>query len=56
MEKEDDVVVYIKLLGGFYINIFMGKYNFDWVVVFCEGSVKYVYFVVEIKGNDIEVF
>lgn len=55
LEQEDDVVVYSKLPNGFYINTPMGKYNPDWAVAFCEGSVKHVYFVAETKGNDIEV-
>lgn len=54
LEKEDDVVVYTKLPGGFYINTPMGKYNPDWAVAFREGSVKHVYFVAETKGKDIE--
>lgn len=54
LEKEDDVVVYTKLPGGFYINTPMGKYNPDWAVAFREGSVKHIYFVAETKGNDIE--
>ena len=55
LEAEDDVVVYSKLPGGFYINTPMGKYNPDWAVAFREGTVKHVYFVAETKGNDIEV-
>ena len=55
LEAENDVVVYSKLPGGFYINTPMGKYNPDWAVAFREGSVKHVYFVAETKGNDIEV-
>lgn len=55
LEAEDDVVVYSKLPGGFYINTPMGKYNPDWAVAFREDSVKHVYFVAETKGNDIEV-
>ena len=55
LEKEDDVVVYSKLPGGFYINTPMGKYNPDWAVAFREGSVKHIYFIAETKGNDIEV-
>lgn len=54
LQKEDDVVVYTKLPGGFYINKPMGKYNPDWAVAFREGSVKHVYFVAETKGKDIE--
>lgn len=34
LEAEDDVVVYSKLPGGFYINTPMGKYNPDWAVAF----------------------
>lgn len=55
LEAEDDVVVYSKLPGGFYINTPMGKYNPDWAVAFREGTVKHIYFVAETKGNDIEV-
>ena len=55
LEADDDVVVYSKLPGGFYINTPMGKYNPDWAVAFREDSVKHVYFVAETKGNDIEV-
>lgn len=54
LERQDDVVVYTKLPGGFYINTPMGKYNPDWAVAFREGSVKHVYFVAETKGNDIQ--
>jgi type III restriction enzyme len=54
LEAENDVVVYSKLPGGFYINTPMGKYNPDWAVAFREGSVKHVYFVAETKGNDID--
>lgn len=52
LEHEDDVVVYTKLPRGFYINTPMGKYNPDWAVAFCEGSVKHVYFIAETKGTD----
>lgn len=54
LERENDVVVYTKLLRVFYINTPMGKYNPDWAIAFREGSVKHVYFVAETKGNDIE--
>lgn len=54
LEKEDIVVVYTKLPGGFYINTPMGKYNPDWAVAFREDSVKHIYFVAETKGNSIE--
>lgn len=54
LEAEDDVVVYTKLPGGFYINTPMGRYSPDWAVAFREGAVKHVYFVAETKGNDID--
>lgn len=54
LEKEDDVVVYTKLPGGFYINTPMGHYNPDWAVALREGTVKHVYFVAETKGNAID--
>ncbi len=54
LEKEDDVVVYTKLPGDFYINTPLGRYNPDWAVAFREGAVKHIYFVAETKGNSLE--
>lgn len=54
LESEDDVVVYTKLPGRFYINTPMGKYNPDWAIALREGSVKHIYFVAETKGNAID--
>ncbi|MCD8303479.1 MAG: DEAD/DEAH box helicase family protein [Prevotellaceae bacterium] len=54
LEKEDDVVVYTKLPGRFYINTPLGRYNPDWAVAFREGTVKHIYFVAETKGNSLE--
>ena len=54
LEHEEYIMVYNKLLHGFYINTPMGKYNPDWAVAFREGCVKHVYFVAESKGNDLQ--
>ncbi len=51
LEGAEDVAVYVKLPGGFYISTPVGKYNPDWAVSFVEGVVKHVYFVAETKGN-----
>lgn len=52
LEVENDVVVYTKLPGGFYINTPVGHYNPDWAVVFKEGTdVKHIYFIAETKGT-----
>ena len=57
LEIHNEVAVYTKLPGGFYINTPVGHYNPDWAIVFKEGSdIKHVYFVAETKGyNDDEV-
>ena len=47
----DNVAVYVKLPGGFFISTPVGKYNPDWAIAFEEGSVKHVYFVAETKGS-----
>lgn len=52
LEREDIVEVYTKLPRGFYICTPMGHYNSDWAVCFREGTVKYIYFIAETKGND----
>ena len=51
IDKEKDVVVYVKLPKAFYINTPLGKYSPDWAVAFEEGSVKHIYFVAETKGK-----
>ncbi|MDY5974019.1 MAG: DEAD/DEAH box helicase, partial [Streptococcus hyovaginalis] len=51
LEKFDDVVVYAKLPGTFYIPTPIGKYNPDWAIAFREGAVKHIYFVAETKGS-----
>lgn len=57
LEHQNEVIVYTKLPGGFYINTPAGHYNPDWAIVFKEGTdIKHVYFVVETKGySDDEV-
>ena len=57
LELHNEVAVYTKLPGGFYINTPVGHYNPDWAIVFKEGTdIKHVYFVAETKGyNDDEV-
>lgn len=53
LESQNEVAVYTKLPGGFYINTPAGHYNPDWAIVFREGSdIKHIYFVAETKGYD----
>jgi len=51
LDASNDVVVYAKLPGGFYIPTPVGNYNPDWAIAFKEGCVKHVYFVAETKGT-----
>ncbi|MFA5585713.1 MAG: DEAD/DEAH box helicase family protein [Saccharofermentanales bacterium] len=46
-----EIEVYVKLPGGFYIDTPVGKYNPDWAIAFYEGTVKHIYFVAETKGD-----
>ena len=57
LEIQNEVAVYTKLPGGFYINTPVGHYNPDWAIVFKEGAdIKHIYFVAETKGySDDEV-
>lgn len=57
LEHQNEVIVYTKLPGGFYINTPAGHYNPDWAIVFKDGTdIKHVYFVAETKGySDDEV-
>lgn len=50
-EHSQEVEVYVKLPGGFYINTPVGKYNPDWAIAFYKGKVKHVYFIAETKGD-----
>jgi len=51
LDRQNEVAVYVKLPGGFYINTPVGKYNPDWAIAFNEGKVKHIYFVAETKGS-----
>ena len=50
LDAAREVAVYVKLPGGFYISTPVGRYNPDWAIAFCEGTVKHIYFVAETKG------
>jgi len=51
LDVSDEVVVYAKLPGGFFIPTPVGNYNPDWAISFKEGSVKHIYFIAETKGS-----
>jgi len=51
LDLQEEVAVYVKLPGGFYINTPVGKYNPDWAIAFNDGKVKHIYFVAETKGS-----
>lgn len=50
LDLQQNVEMYVKLPGGFYINTPVGKYNPDWAVVLNEPDKKHVYFIAETKG------
>ena len=51
LEAASEVILYVKLPRGFYINTPVGKYNPDWAIAFDSEKVKHVYFVAETKGD-----
>ena len=51
LEAASEVILYVKLPRGFYINTPVGKYNPDWAIAFDSAKVKHVYFVAETKGD-----
>lgn len=51
LDASNDVVVYAKLPGGFFIPTPVGNYNPDWAIAFKQGSVKHIYFIAETKGS-----
>lgn len=51
VDTANEVELYVKLPGGFFINTPVGKYNPDWAIAFHEGAVKHIYFVAETKGS-----
>lgn len=50
LDTQEDVEMYVKLPGGFYINTPVGKYNPDWAIVLNEPDHKHIYFIAETKG------
>lgn len=50
LDVQQNVEMYVKLPGGFYINTPVGKYNPDWAIVLNEPDKKHVYFIAETKG------
>ena len=51
LEAASEVILYVKLPRGFYINTPVGKYNPDWAIAFDSAKVKHIYFVAETKGD-----
>jgi type III restriction enzyme len=51
LDISEQVAVYVKLPGSFFISTPVGRYNPDWAIAFREGTVKHVYFVAETKGT-----
>ena len=51
LDSADEVFIYAKLPKGFYIPTPVGHYSPDWAIIFHEGKVKHIYFVVETKGT-----
>lgn len=51
LDVANNVEMYVKLPGGFYINTPMGHYNPDWAIVLNEDEHKHVYFIAETKGT-----
>lgn len=51
LDISENVAVYVKLPGSFFISTPVGKYNPDWAIAFHEGAVQHIYFVAETKGN-----
>lgn len=50
LDVHQNVEMYVKLPGGFFINTPVGKYNPDWAIVLNEVNKKHIYFVAETKG------
>ena len=51
LDASNQVAVYVKLPGKFYISTPVGHYNPDWAIAFYEGDVKHINFVAETKGS-----
>lgn len=52
LDIHQEVSVYTKLPGDFYIDTPVGHYNPDWALVFYEDSIKHIFFVAETKGEN----
>ncbi|MDR1788976.1 MAG: DEAD/DEAH box helicase family protein [Opitutaceae bacterium] len=52
LDAAEEVELYIKLPGGFYIHTPLGKYNPDWAISLKENGVRHIYFVAESKFYD----
>lgn len=50
LDEQQNVEMYVKLPGGFYIHTPVGKYNPDWAIVLNESDQKHIYFIAETKG------
>ena len=51
LELKNEVVIYTKLLSGFYINTPAGHYNPNRAIVFKDNTdIKHVYFIAKTKG------
>ncbi|MDR1404716.1 MAG: DEAD/DEAH box helicase family protein [Candidatus Methanoplasma sp.] len=51
LDKDSDVVVYVKLPKTFFIRTPIGEHSPDWAIAFNKGGVKHIYFVAETKGS-----
>jgi type III restriction enzyme len=51
LDKDNNVMVFVKLPKSFYINTPIGNYSPDWAIAFKEGTVRHIYFVAETKGS-----
>ena len=51
LDTSEEVAVYCKLPGGFFIPTPVGNYHPDWAISFKQGAVRHIYFVAETKGS-----
>ena len=51
LEKDQDVLLYVKLPGWFKVPTPLGTYNPDWAVLVNKDGTQRLYFVVETKGS-----
>lgn len=51
LDVHQNVEMYVKLPGGFFINTPVGKYNPDWAIILNEVNKKHIYFIAETKGT-----